>query len=488
MATLDELRKARLEKMENLVKAGVWPYPLTTKRTHTVNEVFLDWDNLEKNLVEVVVAGRIKSMRGHGGMVFCDIEDAGGKIQSLLKKDGLGEKGYQFFVDNFDIGDFIEVRGPVFCTKRGEKTIDARDYKMLAKSLLPLPEKWHGLQDTEERYRKRYLDLIFNDDVRQKFIVRTKIIKAIREFLDEHGFMEVETPILQTIYGGATAKPFLTHFNAYDLDVFLRIAPELFLKKLLVGGFEKVYEIGKCFRNEGADKQHNPDFTMLEFYWAYADYKQLMKLTEELVVAVLQKALGKTTITYQGQELDFKAPWPRVEYVELLKKYAKVDYWAQNRDGLAKKAAELGVETGKSAGKAEIADEIYKKFCRPNIIQPTFIIHYPAECKPLAKRTSGNSELSANFQLVVNSFEIVNAYSEQNDPVEQASQLKAQEDLFKLGFEEAQRTDMDFVEALEHGMPPAAGLGMGIDRIVALLTDSNALREIILFPIMKPRN
>jgi lysyl-tRNA synthetase class 2 len=488
MANIDELRKVRLQKLENVRRAGVEAYPVFCKRSHAINEVLLGWDDLLKNETEITVAGRIRSMRGHGGMVFIDLEDGSGKIQALLKKDGLGEKSYQFFADNFDVGDFAEIRGTVFVTKRGEKTIAAADYKMLAKALLPLPEKWHGLQDTEERYRKRYLDLIFNDDVKQKFIIRTKIVKAIRQFLDERGFMEVETPILQTIYGGATAKPFKTFFNAYDMEVFLRIAPELFLKKLLVGGFEKVYEVARNFRNEGVDKQHNPDFTMLEFYWAYADYKQLMKLTEDLITHILQSVLGTIKINYQGVEIDFATPWPRIEYVDLLKKDAKVDYWALNRDGLAAKAKEMGVEIDKNAGKPEIADEIYKKFCRPNIIQPTFLIHHPKEAKPLAKELSQNGQIAASFQLLVNGFEVVNAFSEQNDPVEQAARLKEQEDLFKQGFTEAQRTDTDFIEALEHGMPPAAGLGMGIDRLAALLTDSNALREIILFPLMKPRN
>jgi len=487
MANIEELRNARLMKLDAIQKAGIWAYPVGTKRTHTVSDAFLGWDDLARDEKEIVIAGRMKSMRGHGGLTFVDVQDGTGKMQAFFKKDGLGEKSYQFFCDNFDIGDFVEVRGILFVTKRGEKTIDVRGYKMLSKSLLPLPEKWHGLQDVEERYRKRYLDLIFNDEVKQKFIIRTKIIKAIRDFLDERGFMEVETPTLQTIYGGATAKPFMTHLNAYDMDVFLRIAPELFLKRLLVGGFEKVYEIGKCFRNEGVDKQHNPDFTMLEFYWSYACYKDLMKLTEELFDRILQSVLGKSKLEYQGKEIDFTTPWPRIEFNELLKKCAKIDYWELNRDGLAAKAKELGVQIDKGAGKAEIADEIYKKYCRPLIIQPTFLIHYPVECKPLAKQLAQGSEILANFQLIVNGFEVVNAFSEQNDPIEQNNRFKEQEAMFEQGFEEAQRTDADFVEALEYGMPPAAGFGMGIDRLVALLTDSNALREIILFPIMKPR-
>jgi len=488
VANIDELRNERLRKLKNLQSAGIWPYPGETKRTHAIGAALSDWKNLEDAQKEIIVAGRLRSMRGHGGMLFGDIQDGTGKIQILLKKDGLGEKSYQFFADNFDVGDFVQIRGTALTTKRGEKTVLAVDYKMLAKALRPLPDKWHGLQDTEERYRKRYLDLIFNEDVRKKFVIRTEIVRAIRNFLDEHGFMEVETPILQTIYGGATAKPFKTYFNAYDMDVFLRIAPELFLKKLLVGGFEKVYEIARNFRNEGVDKQHNPDFTMLEFYWAWSDYRQLMKFTEEMMAYILQKVLGTAKITYQGNEIDFAAPWPRVEYLDLLKKEAKIDYRASSREGLAVKAKELGVEIDKNAGKAEIADEIYKKYCRPKIIPPTFLIHYPKESKPLAKSVEPDGPIVANFQLLVNGFEIVNAFSEQNDPIEQAARLKEQEELFKQGFQEAQRTDTDFIEALEYGMPPCAGLGMGIDRLAALLTDSNALREIILFPLMKPKN
>ena len=488
VANIDELRNERLKKLKNLRSAGIWPYPGETKRTHAIGAALSDWKNLEDAQKEIIVAGRLRSMRGHGGMLFGDIQDGTGKIQILLKKDGLGEKSYQFFADNFDVGDFVQIRGTALTTKRGEKTVLAVDYKMLAKALRPLPDKWHGLQDTEERYRKRYLDLIFNEDVRKKFVIRTEIVRAIRNFLDEHGFMEVETPILQTIYGGATAKPFKTYFNAYDMDVFLRIAPELFLKKLLVGGFEKVYEIARNFRNEGVDKQHNPDFTMLEFYWAWSDYRQLMKFTEEMMAYILQKVLGTAKITYQGNEIDFAAPWPRVEYLDLLKKEAKIDYRASSREGLAVKAKELGVEIDKNAGKAEIADEIYKKYCRPKIIPPTFLIHYPKESKPLAKSVEPDGPIVANFQLLVNGFEIVNAFSEQNDPIEQAARLKEQEELFKQGFQEAQRTDTDFIEALEYGMPPCAGLGMGIDRLAALLTDSNALREIILFPLMKPKN
>lgn len=488
MATIDELRKIRIKKLRNIEKAGLWAYPIGTKRTHTIKDALADFGNLAKDLKEVVLVGRIRSMRGHGGATFADVEDGTGKMQIFLKKDGLGEKGYQFFCDNFDIGDFIEVKGTLFETKRGEKTIDVLDFKMLAKSLRPLPEKWHGLQDVEERYRKRYLDLIFNPEVRNKFKNRSKIIAELRNFLTERGFMEVETPTLQTIYGGAKAKPFKTHLNAYDLDLYLRISPELYLKRLTIGGFEKVFEFARNFRNEGVDKQHNPDFSELEVYWAYADYRDLMKLVEEMFGQVLNAVLKTKKITYQEQELNFSAPWRRIEYRAVLQKYAGISYDDINRDSFFKEAKKLKVEVDKNADKSEIADQIYKKFCRPQIIQPTFLIHYPLGFQPLAKQVKPGAPTLANFQLVVAGFEMMNAFSELNDPIEQAARFKEQEKMFKLGFEEAQRSDKEFIEALEYGMPPAAGLGIGVDRLVALLTDSNALREAILFPIMKPKN
>ena len=356
MATIDELRKTRIKKFETIQKAGLLAYPIKTKRTNKISEVIGDFAKLEKTKKGIILAGRIKSLRVHGGATFFHIEDGSGKIQVFLRKDGVGEKSYKFFLDNFDIGDFIEVRGVLFKTKKGEKTIEVKDFKILAKSLLPLPEKWHGLQDVEERYRKRYLDLIFNSEVKKKFELRSMIVQALREFLGNEGFLEVETPILQPIYGGAKAKPFKTHLNALDVDMYLRIAPELYLKRLLVGGFEKVYEIGKCFRNEGVDRFHNPDFTMLEFYWAYADYKDLMKLTEKLFEFLLKKVFSSTKISYQGKEVDFKTPWPRKEFHQLIKQYAKINLDEINHDALAKKAKELGVTIEKGVEKAEIAD------------------------------------------------------------------------------------------------------------------------------------
>ncbi len=487
MATTDELRKNRIKKLESVQKSGFLAYPIRTKRTHKIGETLEGFSKLEKSKKEIILSGRIKSIRVHGGATFFNIEDGSGQIQIFLRKDGMGEKGYKFFLDNFDIGDFIEARGNLFETKKGEKTLEIANYKILAKSLLPLPEKWHGLQDVEERYRKRYLDLIFNPEVKKKFELRSRIISEIRAFMEKDGFLEVETPILQPIYGGAKARPFKTHLNALDVDMYLRIAPELYLKRLLVGGFEKVFEIGKCFRNEGVDRFHNPDFTMFEFYWAYADYKEMMKLTERLFEFLLKSIFHSIKISYQGKEIDFKIPWPRVEFSQLIKEYTKINLDEINRDALLKKAKELGIKIEKGAEKAEIADEIYKKYCRPKIWEPTFVIHHPLGFQPLARALEDNPQKLANFQLVAGGFELLNAFSELNDPFEQRRRFEEQEKMLKSGFEEAQRMDKDYLEALEYGMPPAAGFGMGIDRLVSLLTDSHSLREVILFPTMRPK-
>ena len=487
MTQIEKLRKIRLKKLEAIEKAGFLAYPSKAKRTHKIIEAIENFEEISKSKKEIILAGRIRSLRIHGGSTFLHLEDGTGKIQAYFRKDRLGERGYKFFLDNFDIGDFIEIRGILFKTKKGERTIEAANYKMLAKSLLPLPEKWHGLKDVEERFRKRYLDLIFNPEVKRKFELRSRIITEIREFLEKEGFLEVETPILQPIYGGAKARPFKTYLNALDMDLYLRIAPELYLKRLLVGGFEKVYEIGKCFRNEGIDRFHNPDFTTLEFYWAYADYKDLMKLTERMFEGIVKKIFGKPEISYQGKKINFKAPWPRIEFNQLFKKYIKINLDEINRDALEKRAKDLGIQLEKGLGKAEIADEIYKKFCRPKIWQPTFIINFPLGFQPLAKSLERDPKKLANFQWIVGGIELSNAFSELNDPLEQRKRFEEQEKLFKGGFEEAQRMDEDFLEALEYGMPPAAGFGMGIDRLVALLTDSHSLRDVILFPTMRPK-
>ncbi len=486
MATIDEIKKNRLKKIKTIEVFGLLPYPGVSKRTYTCFEALEKFSILSKKEKEIFLTGRILSLRRHGSLTFCHIQDDSGKIQILFKKDALGESSYKFFLENFDIGDFIQVRGTLFKTKKGEKTLKVSDYKILAKSLLPLPEKWHGLKDIEERYRKRYLDLILNSKVKENFKVRSKIIKEIRNFLEKEGFLEVETPILQPIYGGAKAKPFKTHLNALNIDLYLRISPELYLKRLLVGGFEKVYEIGKCFRNEGVDRAHNPEFTMLEFYWAYADYKDLMNLTEKLFSFLLKRIFGKNEIEYEGNKLKFKFPLPRIEFNQLFRKYTKINLEEINRDALMKKAKEMGIEV-EGGDKSDIADEIYKKYCRPKIIQPTFIIHWPSEALPLAKTLDNNPLKSASFQLVTAGMEIVKAYSEQNNPIEQKKRFQEQEKIYKQGFSEAQRMDKDFITALEYGMPPAAGFGMGIDRLTMLFTNSHHLREVLLFPTMKPK-
>lgn len=487
MANLDELRKNRLAKLLAIQRAGFPVFPARTRRTHKIADALERFSSLSRSKKEIILVGRIRSLREHGGSTFCHIEDGSGRIQVFFRKNILGEVAYKFFLDNFDIGDFIEVKGTLFKTKRGEKTIEVADYKILAKSLLPLPEKWHGLKDEEERFRKRYLDLLFNKEVKEKFERRDRIIKLLREFLDKKGFLEVETPVLQNIYGGAEARPFKTHINAFDMDMYLRISLELPLKRLMIAGFEKVYEIGRVFRNEGVDRQHNPDFTLLEFYWAYADYKDMMKLTEEMIVYLLKKLFGRARIKYDGKEIDFKVPWPRVEYVELVKRYTKLDIETLNRDSLMREAKKLGLNVDDSLSKGKVVDEIYKKHCRPKVWQPTFIIHHPSEMYPLAKQRIKNPKQAETVQLLVAGWELVKAYSEQNDPILQRKAFEEQEALYKKGLKEAQRMDMEFVEALEYGMPPTAGFGMGIDRLVALLTDSHSLREVILFPTMRPK-
>jgi len=485
MATRDEIKKIRIKKLKKIEHFGFSAYPLITKRTHKIAEALKGFASFSRLKKEIILAGRLRLLRVHGGATFIHIEDGTGIIQGFLKKDRLGEKAYKFFLDSFDIGDFIETRGILFKTKKGEKTIEIADFNMLAKSLLPLPEKWHGLKDTEERFRKRYLDLIFNPEIKKKFELRSQVIQELRVFLEKEGFLGVETPILQPIYGGARAKPFKTHLNAMNMDLYLRVAPELYLKRLLVGGFEKVYEIGKCFRNEGVDRFHNPDFTMLEFYWAYAGYKDLMKLTEKMFAHVLKKVFGKLEITYEGKKINFKAPWARIEFFQILKKMTGINLEEINQLALAREAKKLGLKIEKGTPKAEIADEIFSKVCRSKIIKPTFVIHYPKGFQPLAKSLEKDSTKLANFQLVAGGAELLNAFSELNDPVEQRRRFEEQEKLFKKGFEEAQRKDKDFLEALEYGMPPAAGFGMGIDRLITLLTDSHSLREVILFPTMK---
>lgn len=485
---LDDIRKARLEKLEKLRKAGIDPYPARSLRTHKINEILADFDGLAVKEVEIILAGRVMAKREQGGLAFLDINDDSGQIQLLVKIDKLEDGRYDFFLETIDIGDFIEVGGTLFKTKRSERTLEVHAYKLLTKTLLPLPEKWHGLQDIEERHRKRYLDLIFNQETRVALKTRSQIIEHIRQFLFAGGFMEVETPILQTLYGGANAKPFITHLNTLDINLYLRIAPELYLKRLLVGGFERVFEIGRNFRNEGMDREHNPEFTMLEFYVAYWDYEKMMEFIESMFEHIVKKKFATTTIKYQGKEIDFNKPYPRVVFNDLFKKYSGIDYDEADENELKAKAKELDIKIEKSMTKGNLGDEIYKKVARPNIIEPTFIINHPLEISPLAKKLEDNESRVARFQLVAGGMELTNGFSELNDPADQRQRFEAQEKFSKKGDEEAQRLDEDYIEALEYGMPPAAGVGIGLDRLVALLTDSHSIREVILFPLMKPHS
>jgi len=476
---ISEIKKIRLQKLKNLKKQGINPYPIKTKRTHTIEESLIDFENISKSKTKITLAGRIRSLRYHGGVTFFHFEDGTGTIQGLFRKNILGEKKYKLFLDNFDIGDFIEVKGILFKTKKGEKTIEGYDFRILAKSLLPLPEKWHGLQEVEERFRKRYLDLLMNSFVRERFKMRSKIIQTLREILQSYGFQEVETPILQPIPGGALADPFKTHLNALNLDLYLRISPELYLKRLLVGGFDKIYEIGKCFRNEGIDKYHNPEFTSLELYWAYQDKDGLMKFLEKILRELLKKTKGTLKITYQKKKIDFSRPFKKITFKELLKKHCKIDIEKATLKELKRKIKEFGIKPERENLKFELWDQLFKKVCRPKLIQPTFVTYHPIEMAILAKQ-SENEKYADRFQLIVGGVELVNAFSELNDPLEQ-------ERRFKKAVIEPEREDKDFLESLQYGMPPAAGLGIGIDRLVLLLTDAPTLREVILFPLMRPK-
>lgn len=477
---LKDIRKNRIKKLERIRNAGKNPYPITCGRSGAISEILRDFDGLMGKRTKVTLAGRIRSLREHGGSTFFHFEDATGRMQAYVRRDVLGEKEYTFFLENFDIGDVVEVSGVPFLTKRGEKTIEAVGVRMLAKTLRPLPEKWHGLRDVEERFRKRYLDLLMNPSVRQKLEVRSTLIASLREALQRRGFLEVETPILQPLPGGALAKPFKTHLNALKLDLYLRISPELYLKRLLVGGFEKIYEIGRCFRNEGIDWSHNPDFTMLELYWAYQDKEGLMQFTEEVLGELIQKLKGSKNVDYGGQQLRFESPLPRFSFRELVRQYSGVDVDTARETDLQKAVKKHGIVIGKEVNRVSLLDELYKKTVLPHLVQPVFVIDHPVEMAILAKAKEGNRKYADRFQLVVAGMELVNGFSELNDPLEQRERFEKS----KIAPE---RKDEDFLEALEYGMPPAAGLGLGIDRLVLLLTNSRSVREVIAFPTMKPK-
>jgi len=478
--SLENIKSDRIKKLQALKDREIDPYPAKTGNHLPIGKVLEDFENISKSEESVDLAGRLKRERKHGGSFFADLEDESGLIQIYFKKDELGEDLYREASDLFDAGDFVKVSGKLFATHKGEKTLLVKSFCLLAKAINQLPDKWHGLKDVEERFRRRYLDLAMNKEVFERFKKRGEIIKKIREFLEKEGFLEVETPVLQPLPGGALAKPFKTHLNALDMDLYLRVSPELYLKRLLVGGFEKVYELGRCFRNEGMDKSHNPDFTMLEFYWAYADYEQLMELTEKMFVSLIPEK----EIEFQGHKISAKTPFKRISMRDLILEEYKIDIDLASKEELIDCLKSAGEKIGDDIPGCKIIDEIFKTI-RPRIIEPTFVINHPLEMSPLAKANPKNPREAARFQLLIAGMEMVNAYCELNDPQEQAKRMKQQEE--HRGDEERQRFDEDFVEALEYGMPPAAGFGMGIDRLVMLLTDTPVIREVILFPTMREK-
>jgi len=479
---LENIKADRLEKLEKIRSLGVNPYPAHCPRREAAYQA------LKMLGKKVSVAGRIVAWREHGGSTFADLKDETGKIQLFFRRDELGKEKYDF-IKLFDIGDFLYVEGKVFKTQAGETTILVSKYLLLAKSLLPLPSTWYGLKDVEERYRKRYLDLIMNPEVKNIFYLRSKVLTAIREFLNKEGFLEVETPILQEMYGGASARPFITHHNALDCDLYLRISDELYLKRLIVGGFEKVYEVSKDFRNEGIDRAHNPEFTQVEFYWAYADYEDLMRLTEKMLVRVLKTTLGKTKISLGDKTLDFTPPLPRIHFRDLLLKETGIDMdeiGTEEELLSAIRKAGIAVDLKGVFGMGPIFEKIYKEKIRPKLTQPTFLLDYPSSMIALAKRKEDEPDKIASMQLLADGWELVKAYNELNDPLDQRKRWQEMEKLAKKGVEETERLDEDYIEALEYGMPPTAGWGMGIDRFVAVLTNK-PLKEVILFPTLAPK-
>ncbi|HEY8420843.1 MAG TPA: lysine--tRNA ligase [Thermoclostridium sp.] len=483
---LNEILKVRRQKLSSLQEMGKDPFHIVKYDvTHKTKEIIDSFEEYEGKAVSL--AGRLMAKRGMGKTSFCDLHDRDGKIQLFVRINELGEEAYEEF-KKLDIGDIIGIKGTIFKTHMGEISVRVHEYTLLSKSLRPLPEKFHGLKDTDTRYRQRYLDLIVNPEVRKTFIMRSKIISAIRNFLDSRGFLEVETPILNIIPGGANARPFITHHNTLDLDMYLRIAPELYLKRLIVGGMEKVYELGRMFRNEGMSIKHNPEFTLLEVYEAYTDYHGMMKLTEDLYTHIADTVLGTRKFDYQGHEIDLSLPWARMTMTEAVKKYSGVDFDAITSDEEAVSIAKAkGLELEGKTKKGEILNLFFEEFVEQNLIQPTFIMDYPVEVSPLTKRKPDKPELTERFELFITGREMANAYSELNDPVDQKERFLAQVRKREQGDEEANMMDEDYIIALEHGLPPTGGLGVGIDRLVMLFTNSFSIRDVLLFPTMKPK-
>lgn len=481
---LEELMRIRRAKLDEMYKQGINPYGQRFERTHSTREIIANFDQLAET--ETRIAGRIMSFRTHGKASFADLADQSGRIQLYIRIDQVGEAKYEQF-SKLDIGDIIAVQGRIFRTRRGEISVEVYDFQMMSKSLRPLPDKWHGLKDVETRYRQRYLDLIVNPDVRQVFETRSRIIQALRSYLLERGFLEVETPMLNVIAGGAAAKPFITYHNALDMELYMRIAPELYLKRLLVGGFEKVFEIGKNFRNEGISTKHNPEFTSVEIYQAYADVSDMMKLTEELVAHIAREVLGTTEIQFGDYTINLAPPWPRLPMLEAVKQYSGVDLAGLDDAEARKLARDKGLQVEPNASYAQVLEEFFDTYVEPKLIQPVFITDHPVEISPLAKRKKDNPQLTERFEPFVVTWEIANGFSELNDPIDQADRFRKQMEKRASGDEEAHMMDEDFIVALEYGMPPAGGLGIGIDRLVMLLTNSHSIRDVILFPHMRPR-
>lgn len=481
---LNDLMIQRREKLSDITQEGRKPYGKKYNVTNHAKEIEDNFDELEGQ--EVSLSGRLMAIRTHGKASFADLMDITGKIQLYVKLDVVGEEEYNFFAE-LDIGDIIGINGEVFKTRRGQISIKVSSFEFLSKSLRPLPEKFHGLKDKETRYRQRYLDLIVNPEVKETFIIRSKIIRSMRTYLEEKGFLEVETPMMHPIAGGASARPFITHHNALDLDLYLRIAPELYLKRLIVGGFEKVYELNRCFRNEGMSYKHNPEFTTMELYQAQADYHDMMDLTEGLVAYVAQKVLGTTKIKYEDTEIDLTPPWKRISMTDVVKEITGLDFdEIETAEEALKAARSIGVEYEGTPNKGRILNEVFEERVEEKLIQPTFIMDYPIEVSPLAKKKEEDPALTYRFEAFIYSREIANAFTELNNPIDQKKRFEDQVKQRAEGDDEAQMMDEDYVRALEYGMPPTGGLGIGIDRLVMFLTDSSSIRDVILFPTMRP--
>jgi len=480
---LNEQQAQRLRKADELRRQGIDPYPQRSARTHTAAQAAEAADNPDHG--ETTIAGRLLRRRDMGKSVFADLEDGSGVVQVLLRNGTLGAEKLEFFKSYVDLGDVLQVSGSPMRTRTGEPTVDVRSFRMLAKSLNPMPDKWHGLEDVETRYRQRYVDLMVNPEVREVFIRRSRIVTAMRRYLDAHGFIEVETPILQPIYGGANARPFTTHHNALDQTLYLRIADELYLKRLLVGGLERVYEIGKDFRNEGVSTKHNPEFTMMELYQAYADYNDMMDLVEEMVRSIAQEAIGSLQTTFRDAEVDLSHPWRRTTLRDAVREATGVDFYkSSDRESLAEAVRAAGVEARPGATWAQLVDVLLDN-TEPTLIQPTFLMDYPIELSPLAKRSADNPRVVERFECFVGGIEIGNAFTELNDPVDQSERFLSQIAERAAGNEDAAPYDKDYINALMYGLPPTGGLGLGIDRLAMLLTNSSSIRDVVLFPHMR---